>query len=133
MTRQLPMFAPGSANREEPIQARLLARADPPATSKQAARRVVESGRLTKQQEWALAILQRYGPGTCWTLAYRQPIEEPVGVHFMLARRLPELERKGLVRVQQDPSKPCRCRPKATRCRCRDVVRDGSRVWEICP
>ena len=44
---QQSLFAPGSANREEPIQVRLLARATDPATSKQAAQRVVESGRLT--------------------------------------------------------------------------------------
>lgn len=128
MTQQ-SLFAPGTANRET-VQAKLLARREDAETSKLAARRLVESGRLTTQQYWAAAVLRQFGPGTAWQLAYRQPIEEPIGAHFELARRFPELERKGLAQVKQDPSKPCRCKPGATRCRCGDVAVDGSRIWE---
>ena len=145
MTRQGSLFAPGSANREEPIQAvadefpfvaRLLARTADPVTSKQAARRVGESGRLSKGQIDCLAHIRAFGPGTTWEIALRHPWVvrgrvTPESLHYLMARRLPELERKGLVRVQQDPSKPCRCKPNAKRCRCRDVVRDGSRCWEV--
>lgn len=139
MSNQGSLFHTGTANREEavPVQARLLSRREDPVSSHQAAMRLVESGRLTAQQGVALSVLSEYGSGTTWEVAgrlankaegYRPQIAERF--HYMLARRLPELERKGLVRVQQDPAKPCRCKPGAKRCRCRDVVRDGSRVWE---
>lgn len=141
MSSQGSLFAPGSANREEPIQARLLARNTDPVTSHQAAKRVVESGRLTEQQEFSLQAVKEDGPGTVHEIARRGALVHGIRTltekwetdwRYMLARRLPELERKLLVRVQQDPSKPCRCKPNAKRCRCRDVVRDGSRVWEMC-
>lgn len=118
------------------MQAKLLARRDDPATSTQAARRVVESGRLTEQQDEVLSILEVNGPGTAKELSISEgflPRHEEERFYYTLCRRLPELERKGLVRVQQDPSKPCRCKRGAKRCRCWDVVRDKSRVWEIVP
>ena len=99
---QQSLFAPGSANREEPIQVRLLARATDPATSKQGAQRVVESGRLTSSQEGCLAIVRGTGPGTAKQLVARWKPVHPTQVYHELCRRLPELERKGLVRVQRD-------------------------------
>ena len=128
---QLPIFAADYANR---LRARTLARADDPATSKQAARRVVR--RLTEQQDEVLCVIQSNGPGTARELSISEgflPAHEEERFYYTICRRLPELERRRLVRVQQDPSKPCRCKPNATRCRCRDVVRDNSRVWEVVP
>ena len=123
--RQTVLFAPGSANREEPIRARVLARRDDPVTSKQAARRIVESGRLSKGQIDCLAHIRAFGPGTTWEIALRHPWVvrgrvTPESLHYLMARRLPELERKGLVRVQRDDKG-------------RDVKRDGSRCWEVVP
>ncbi len=185
MMRQGSLFSPGSANREVPIQAKLLARREDPETSKRAARR--KARRLTEGQQQAHAALIAYGPGTTHQIAWKATsLDEPTricpycgrsfhspdgrlpkhhmpgrlrafsdrpwcpgydntalpssahqdraaAIHHELARRFPELERKGLARVQQDPSKPCRCKPNAKRCRCRDVVVDGSRVWEVVP
>jgi len=131
MSNQLTLLNPGQGGRETPsVQERLLARREDPVTSKTAARTMVESGKLTEQQKWAWLLVKTYcevhGSGTARELTYSDRS------YFPLCRRLPELERLGLVRVQQDPSKLCRCKPDATRCRCRDVVRDGSRVWEVC-
>ncbi len=107
------------------IKPRLLCRRDDPATSKQAARWVVESGRLTKGQIDCLAHIRAFGPGTTWEIALRHPWVvrgrvTPESLHYLMARRLPELERKGLVRVQRDAEG-------------REMVRERSRVWEVVP
>jgi len=91
MTRQGILFAPGSANREEPIQARVLARADDPATSKQAARSA--ANRLGKQQARTLNTVAAMPGSTAWELAGGN-----VTLRYLYNRRLPELVMKGVVR-----------------------------------
>jgi len=117
--------------RLDDFKARLLARRTDPETSKEAARKIAV--RLTENQEQALWILNTYGPGTThelanWTARVRG-IESSTAIHHGLARRLPELARKRKAEVVQDPTKLCRCKLGAFRCHCRDMVRDGCRVW----
>lgn len=116
------------------IHTRLLSRPQDPVTSKAAARELVRSGRLTKQQEVTLWILREYGPGTTHEIASRYVQAWPKAnadfIHHQLARRFPELESLWAARVQQDRTKPCRCKPEARECHCQDVVREGCRVWE---
>jgi hypothetical protein len=103
MTQQ-PLFTPTAQGE---ISARLLARRDDPVTSKAAASKTAKS--LPEKQWWALCWLRAFGPGTTRELAERSP--NPTTTHYDLARRLPELERKGLARTTGE-------------------VRDGARVWE---
>ena len=100
------------------ITTRLLARRQDPVTSKQAAKAVAV--RLTARQEQALATLVAYGPGTTHELASRATELDPTGlyridrataIHHELARRLPELARKGKAEVVLGE------------------VRQGCRVW----
>lgn len=125
MTQQ-SLFHPGSGGREE-FQVRLHTHKGDPETSQEAARRLVATETLTLQQVRAAWMVRKFGPATTWEIAgsiaetstgYRPPVAEEI--HYMLARRLPELERKGLVRVQRDKSG-------------KEVVRQKSRVWEIVP
>lgn len=110
VSEQLSLLAPSEGGIER-IQARLLARHDDPATSKAAAKKMVEGRKLSEQQTRALRFLENFGPGTTWEIADRQDMMNRVNCHYLLARRLPELERKGLVRTTGE-------------------VRDGARVWE---
>jgi hypothetical protein len=105
---------------EQPtMQARLLARRDDPATSKDAARRV--AAHLTESQARALSIIAGYGPGTLLEIATRKCVaametEDTMDVtklYHELARRTVELARDGKVR------------PTGER-------RNGARVWEVC-
>ena len=66
-------------------------------TSREAARRVVP--KLTEQQERAVALVRRFGPGTTWEIAARfcteygawpSSHESISATHYLLARRLPE-------------------------------------------
>src|SRR3990172_792113 len=97
------------------IQTRLLSRTTDPGTSKQAARELVRSDRLTAQQNATYAILCNYGPGTAKEIARRFVTDFPGAavptVYHKLCRRLPELERKGRAEVVKGE------------------VRDGCRVW----
>lgn len=115
MTQQC-LFVPGTAGRE--ILARTLARKSDPATSLAAARRAVQT--LSEQQGNALDLLAAHGPGTTREISARYvygfnygdgAAEYQERIHYLLARRLPELERKGLARTTGD-------------------VRNGARVWE---
>ena len=114
------------------IQSRLLVRGSDPVTSRAAAVGILPT--LTARQEQALAILLAYGPGTTHELARAatrldDSAYRATAIHHELARRLCELARKGRAEVVQDPRKPCRCKPGAKACHCRDVIRDGCRVW----
>lgn len=118
MSTQGSLFNPGEGGRETPtIQARILSRHDDPPTSKAAAARTARM--LTESQDQALACLMEYGPGTTHELAAKAARLDVIGgadrataIHHELARRLPELERAGLVRVTGE-------------------IRNGSRCWEI--
>lgn len=129
---QIPMLGVGSFGM---IELRLRTHRGDPATSYAAARKMVASGRLNEQQRLVLEIVMEYGPGTIHELATREAGTGPAQIwetewKYTLARRLPELQLKRLVRVQQDPTKPCRCKGSDRPCHCQDVIRDGSRVWE---
>ncbi len=111
------LFETDFANR---LRARSLARRDDPATSHQAAQRVVESGRLTGSQWTCWTAVREFGPGTAREIVAKWERARAVAYYHELCRRLPELARKGLVRGQRDAEG-------------REVVRDGSRVWEVVP
>ena len=131
---QLALLAPGSGGTEQPLQARLLARADDPATSKAAALDV--SIRLVECQERALAVIRGYGPGTLLEIAEDaarvRAGTDPVRLYHELARRAPELERARKVMVQQNYALPCRGHAEGEPCHCHDVRVNGARVWEAC-
>ena len=122
MGEQGSLFDTDFANR---LRARVLARREDPATSKQAARR--KARRLTQGQEEAMATLIAYGPGTTHQLAWAAMVHDFSGrpdrataIHHELARRLPELARKGKARVQRDTDGTER-------------TFNGSRIWERVP
>ena len=98
------------------MQARLLARRGDPETSKEAARAVAL--RCPGLQHWALAWVKAFGPGTTREMSAMGIMVDRGKIHHELARRLPELQRKGLVRVQRDAKG-------------NEVKRGGSRVWEV--
>lgn len=88
-----------------------LARASDPATSKEAAREIMSQ--LPFQQAWALGIVDMYGPSTSSEISTRAG----QGTNHRLSRRLPELERKGLI-----------VRESARRCR---VTGKKAAVWRV--
>lgn len=86
------------------LRVRLHYRTNDPPTSKAAARKAVES--LRPSAKLAAEIVQRYSkPGTTWEMAHFAQCADIEGteklntteLHFMLARRLPDAERYGLV------------------------------------
>ena len=78
-----------------------------PQTSQQAAERLRESGRLGAQQRAVLEALRRCNGAT------HAELGAFMGLHWLTpARRLPELERAGLVRKGE----PRICRVKGSRC-----------------
>jgi len=93
------------------IQSRLLARRTDPETSRGAVRKVVST--LTMRQQRALACLFAYGPGTTHELAARATRVDgdhyrATSIHHELARRLPELARKGKAEVTGEVRGGCR-------------------------
>lgn len=80
-------------------EARRLARRDDPETSKAAAEAVAPV--LSRMHAWALGVVRQYGPGTSSEMS-RSAGES---TNHRLSRRLPELERKGL--IVRGQSRPC--------------------------
>lgn len=76
----------------------LLARKNDPETSKDAARKLVESGRLTKQEWLVYDVLKRHARSAGYTakeLAYLMNDKQYAGnKYFMISRRLSGLYRK---------------------------------------
>jgi DNA-binding MarR family transcriptional regulator len=66
-------------------------RTDPP-TSHAAARHMIESGKLTEQQKKTLDLVNKYPNHTSDELATKGSLDR-----YQLGRRLPELEREGLI------------------------------------
>lgn len=118
MTRQGSLFRPGSANREEavPIQARLLARKTDPATSKQAAKRVVRSGRQGLSLRLFRLLLKNHGPLTAKQAGALTKRPDFWQVEF--CKRTDGWMKAGHIRVALEPSG-------------RERTVDGSRVWEV--
>lgn len=69
------------------------ARATDPASSHEAAERAEKSGRIADQQTRVLEGLRRYGPCSTATLAQLSGMDR-----YVVARRMPELEKLRLVR-----------------------------------
>lgn len=88
----LPPVAPGI---ERALRSPIAASSDPD-TSHLAAKAVTESGQREGQLLAVLAVLKKYPRLTSMELAHHA--SEPDKMRFICARRLPELERGGLVR-----------------------------------
>jgi len=81
------------------FQARLLSRRQDPSSSKAAARALVRSGKLNRQQEETLTAVRAKPGSTAWELA-----DGNATLRYKYSRRLPELLAKnkvfhGIVRV----------------------------------
>lgn len=77
---------------KSPAYANRMARRTDPAPSHAAARHMIDSGKLTDQQQKAFDLVKRFPGCTSDELAEKGDIDR-----YQLARRLPELERDGLV------------------------------------
>jgi len=123
MTQQ-SLFRPGSGNREvATVQERILSRTDDPETSREAARKV--SARLPECQQFALYVIDVFGPGTLRAIAeeyVRTAMDaewlDATKLYHELSRRAPELAREGLIDYQRDADG-------------RALKVDGARVWSI--
>lgn len=99
-------------------ETRPMAHRGDPETSRMAARNLVESGRLGRQQQAVLDALRTANGSTHGELGV------VMGVHWLTpARRLPELERAGYVRKGE----PRICRMKGTKCTVWWIVEDSDR------
>ena len=102
----LPLFPPSNGPEYPPEDTPRSHRRDPE-TSRQAAKRLKRSGNLKTQRQAVLEALRHCNGGT------HAEIGEFMGVHWLApARRLPELERDGLVRKGAARI----CRVKGSRC-----------------
>ena len=115
MTRQGTLFASDYANR---LRARTLARADDPATSHQAAKRVVQSGRIGTSLRLFLALLKNHGPLTAKQAA--DLLTRPDYWQVEFCKRTDGWMKAGHIRVARDGEG-------------RERVIDASRVWEVVP
>ena len=115
MTRQGTLFASDYANR---LRARTLARADDPATSHQAAKRVVQSGRIGTSLRLFLTLLKNHGPLTAKQAA--DLLTRPDYWQVEFCKRTDGWMKAGHIRVARDGEG-------------RERVIDGSRVWEVVP
>jgi predicted transcriptional regulator len=84
------------------IQFDTLARRSDPISSKSAALEVVVTGIAANQRNRVFAALQQHGPATSRELAQASGLDR-----FVVARRLPELLRRGLVTRSEKP-RECR-------------------------
>lgn len=97
-----PSMFPGLDYPSDPFRrgnraAPLVANSDPD-TSREAARRMVESGKLNEQGEAVLALVLRWPGRTSAELAANAEAERIPGIdRHIVARRLPEIERTGRI------------------------------------
>jgi hypothetical protein len=107
MSEQRLLFeTPADADRPRADRGPLAHRGDP-ATSYEAARRLVQSGKLTGQRKAVMEALLK-----CDGVTHAE-LGALMAVHWLIpARRLPELERAGLVRKGE----PRLCNIKHSRC-----------------
>jgi hypothetical protein len=77
-------------------------RSDPP-SSKQAARKMVESGTVASHEAIILNLVKQYPGRTTKQLASLGPLDR-----FMIARRMKKMEEKKLVRRTQEGRQECR-------------------------
>jgi hypothetical protein len=96
----LPIEAQDDAN---DILVRVRARKTDPEPSHVAARDLVASGELGRQQAVTFELVRRR-PG----LTSHELAEGNVTLRYCLARRLPELARPPLMLVKRGPARPCR-------------------------
>jgi hypothetical protein len=130
MSSQGTLFAPlGPTRTETPtIQARLISHSQGHATERAAAEYTVHAQTIGGEIALIMLLLRTHGPQTCVEMGERT--EDPSRWRVTFAKRMKAMTFRGLVRVQQDPTLPCRCTPLDPVCRCHDVTRGGSRVWE---
>jgi hypothetical protein len=83
---------PDQLSLDDTLAARIRARRSDPPPSHLAARAIVASGELGRQQGVALVLVTERPGLTAWELA-----EGDTVLRYCLSRRLPELVRKGLV------------------------------------
>ena len=81
------------ADHEADLEAKRHARRTDPESSHEAAAELVESGRVNDQCQRVLEALQRFDRTTSAELAWHSGMDR-----FVVARRLPDLERKGLAK-----------------------------------
>lgn len=96
-TEQLRLFG-----QPQPESWKPLARRDDPESSKESAQRLVESGQLKGQKQAVYLALRRFPGSTSAELAKRADL-----TRHLTGRRLPDLERAGLVR--RGDLRPCSC------------------------
>ena len=109
MERQVAWFAEDRKRVEEfnkidPQEARARARATDPASSHRAAMAITLSGKAGRQQAEILEALKRYDGSTSRELAELSGLSLHV-----IGRRMPELERKGLIRRVACEGQDLRC------------------------
>ncbi len=100
---QTSLFTPGTAGRET-FTAQLLTRAADPEPSGAAAREAIRSGARVKDADRVLAWLRQWGPATSWelaTLAADGDEKQALRLHYMISRRLPDIEKLGRVTCER--------------------------------
>ena len=107
MTKQYLLFPLPSCEAEQSCQDEPRSHRHDPQTSREAARKLMESGKLKGQRKVVFDALHK-----CDGVTHAE-LGALMGVHWLTpARRLPELERMGLVAKGQ----PRLCRVKHSRC-----------------
>ena len=91
-------------------QAIALARAKDPETSKDAARKMVESGELSRQEKWTLEQIQNSMLGNFTAFELARGIKDRL--YYIIQRRLSGLRDKGKIELTGDR-------------------RDGCQVWRL--
>tara|TARA_Y100000593_G_scaffold20067_1_gene40215 strand:+ start:3247 stop:3606 length:360 start_codon:yes stop_codon:yes gene_type:complete len=77
---------------ERDMELKSMYRRSDPVSSRMAAEETVGTGAANRQREQVLLAIEEFGPGTSAELADRSGIDR-----YALARRLPELAKRGLV------------------------------------
>ena len=89
---QLDLFEQEATDREQRLEIKTRYRTNDPDTSRDAAESLVTSGRLNAQCERVLRLLKAHNGCTSAELAHQTDTDRS-----MIARRLPDLEKRGLV------------------------------------
>lgn len=113
--RQESLFANTQHGEQVMPDTRSLSRRTDPQTSKAGAK--VAILRLDSDESAILTILRVWGPQTIREIASHAG--DPSRMYYTAAKRLPRMDRAGLVMLSHDREG-------------REVVRDGARVWEAC-
>ena len=91
--QQKTLFGDNVTDVRGSYESRSLARRTDPKTSREAAHELIESGRLSNQCSTVFSALEKHGPCTSAELAFASGLDR-----HMVARRLPDLAKRQLVR-----------------------------------